>query len=96
MEDTHNTQERFHNAFQESRNIEVLLNVDKLSLGLLFGMKSEKCGRAINHLIVMSEIFKTDPLPPLTECDKEINDRIQKISQEMKSLHNSLINPENP
>lgn len=90
VSDVQQIEGRFAQAFNETRSMESLLNADKLSLGLLFDMQSERCGRAINHLIAMSEVFNLESLPSMEECQTRLNDRLQAITAEIRPLHDSL------
>ncbi len=82
--------EQYAIALRELREIESILNADILSLGLLFDKQSEKCGRAIQELIAMSELFNREERPSDDDCQKRLNELIQRIMKEMKPLHDSL------
>jgi len=77
-------------ALNDTRALDTLLNTDRMSLGLLFDMKSEKCGRAIERLIGISDVLKQKELPPRGECQDQLNERVLAISKEMRPLYESL------
>jgi hypothetical protein len=83
-------QERFHRAFRETRSLEAALNADVLSLGLLFDKQSEACGRAVQSLIAMSEVFSREPLPAFSECQERLNSLITIIGEGLKGLQHLM------